>query len=77
MRADMYAEISGHRLIIQLRFLKMTSETARRKISSVVSRAYTPTMPQCKPNAASRHSGMPIPHVPIVSMIMITGNSAD
>lgn len=60
MRADMYAEISGHRLIIQLRFLKMTSETARRKISSVVSRAYTPTMPQCKPNAASRHSGMPM-----------------
>lgn len=73
----MYAEIFGHRLIIQLCFLKMTSETARRKISSVVSRAYTLTMPQCKPNAASRHSGMPMSYVPMVSIIMITGNSAD
>ena len=36
----MYAEISGHRLIIQLHLLNMTSETAKRKISSCVSSVY-------------------------------------
>ena len=43
----MYAEITGHRLIIQLHLLNMTSETAKRKISSCVSSVYKAKVDFC------------------------------
>ena len=57
--------------MIHLRFLKIINDTASRNNSSVVSNVYTPTIPHLHIYAASRHRGIPIHHVPTISMIIM------
>ena len=64
-------EINQHKLIIHLRLLKMINDTASLNNSSVVSNVYTPTIPHLNTYAASRHSGIPIQHVPTISIIIM------
>ena len=59
------------KLTIQLRLLKIINDTASLNNSSVVSNVYTPTIPHLNTYAASRHSGIPIHHVPIISIIIM------
>ena len=59
------------KLIIHLRLLKKTSDTTSLNISSVVSNVYTPTMPHLNTYAASRHSGIPMHHVPTISITIM------
>ena len=59
------------KLIIHLRLLKITSDTTSLNISSVVSNVYTPTMPHLNTYAASKHSGIPMHHVPTISITKI------
>ena len=69
-----YPFVSPHpydKLIIHLRFLKITNDTISLNISSVVSNVYTPTISQCSTYAANIQRGIPIHHVPIVSIIMM------
>ena len=54
-----------------LRLLKTINDTASLNNSSVVSNVYTPTIPHLNTYAASRHSGIPIHHVPTISMIIM------
>ena len=64
-------EVNQHKLIVHLRFLKIINDTASLNNSSVVSNVYTPTIPHLNTYAASRHSGMPIHHVPTISIIIM------
>ena len=64
-------EVNQHKLTIQLRLLKIINDTASLNNSSVVSNVYTPTIPHLNTYAASRHSGIPIHHVPIISIIIM------
>ena len=64
-------EVNQHKLTIQLRLLKIINDTASLNNSSVVSNVYTPTIPHLNIYAASRHSGIPIHHVPIISIIIM------
>ena len=59
------------KLIIHLRLLKITSDTTSLNISSVVRSVYTPTMPHLNTYAASRHIGIPMHHVPTISITII------
>ena len=54
-----------------LRLLKTINDTASLNNSSVVSNVYTPTIPHLNTYAASRHSGIPIHHVPMISIIIM------
>ena len=54
-----------------MRFLKITNDTTSLNISSVVSSVYTPTIPHLNTYAASIQRGIPIHHVPIMSIIII------
>ena len=64
-------ETNQHKLIIHLRLLKIINDTASLNNSSVVSNVYTPTIPHLNTYAASRHSGIPIHHVPTISIIIM------
>ena len=64
-------QLNQHKLMIHLRLLKIRNDTANLNNSSVVSRVYTPTIPHLNTYAASRHSGIPIHHVPIISIIIM------
>ena len=64
-------EVNQHKLTIQLRLLKIINDTASLNNSSVVSNAYTPTIPHLNTYAASRHRGIPIHHVPTISIIIM------
>ena len=59
-----------HKLIIHLRLLKIIDDTASLNNSSVVSNVYTPTIPHLNTYAASRQSGIPIHHVPTISVYL-------
>lgn len=59
------------KLIIHLRFLKIISDITNLNISSVVSSVYTPIIPHLNTYAATRHKGIPMHHVPIISITMI------
>jgi hypothetical protein len=64
-------ETNQHKLIIHLRLLKIIKDTASLNNSSVVSNVYTPTIPHLNTYAESRHRGIPIHHVPTISMIIM------
>ena len=63
--------VNQQKLIIHLRLLKIINDTASLNNSSVVSNVYTPTIPHLNTYAASRHSGIPIHHVPTISIIIM------
>ena len=60
-----------NKLIIHLRLLKITSDTISLNISCVVSSVYAPTISHLNTYAASKHNGIPIHHVPTISITMI------